>query len=244
MESHSSSIILESRNLSITAHGKSILRNVNITIRQNEVFGIIGPSGVGKSTLLKCFNRLLEIDKGFKIEGDVLFSGRSIYASAINEDELRTRIGILFQQPVIFPRTIIENVIFGIRHNRRFHRDEWLNIAERSLRETALWEEVKYRLHDSALRLSIGQQQRLCLARMLAMDPEILLMDEPTSALDAASTNAIEELILRLKTTRSIVLVTHDLAQARRVADSLVCICIRNGCGEIEGIGNCNDMLS
>jgi phosphate transport system ATP-binding protein len=158
-------------------------------------------------------------------------------------DTLRAHIGMLFQQPVVFPKSIFQNVIFGTRHLGRVPRRHWPEVAERALCEAALWDEVKDRLHEPALRLSVGQQQRLCLARTLAVDPEVILMDEPTSALDPRSTEAIEALILSLRETRTIVLVTHSLGQARRVADYLACVAVRGGAGEIIEACRCNEFL-
>lgn len=235
---------LEVRHLTVTAGGRTILRDICLSIGCQEVFGIIGPSGAGKSTLLRALNRLLELNSDYHIEGDVALYGTSIYAANTNVDDLRARIGMVFQQPVVFPASIFQNVIFGLRHQRKVRRSEWPNVVECALREAALWDEVRDRLHASALQLSIGQQQRLCVARALAMNPEILLMDEPTSSLDVKSAAAIEELILSLKTTRSIVLVTHNLAQARRVADSLACIAVRSGVGEIAASGCCGNILA
>jgi phosphate transport system ATP-binding protein len=229
--------------LTVTAAERTILRDISFAVPQHEVFGVIGASGAGKSSLLKSLNRLLELNPHFRIQGDVLLAGQFIYSGSVDVDELRARIGIIFQQPVVFPKSIYHNVIFGTRHHHKTSRKEWPEIAERALTEAALWNEVKDRLHDSALRLSVGQQQRLCLARTLAVDPEVILMDEPTSSLDAKSTEAIEELILRLKTTRTIVLVTHNLAQARRVADGLACIAVREGAGEIAECGVCSQIL-
>jgi phosphate transport system ATP-binding protein len=220
-----------------------LLRDVNVHIPARQVFGIIGPSGAGKSTLLRCLNRLIELDSSLRVEGDILLHGHSIFAREVDVDALRARVGILFQQPVVFPASIYKNVLFGARHLGHVPRSEWPALVERALREAALWGEVKDRLHEPAAKLSVGQQQRLCLARTLAVDPEIILMDEPTSALDAKSTESIEELILRLKTTRTIVFVTHNLAQARRVADRLACIAVRDGAGEIARCGPCAEML-
>jgi len=236
--------LLETRNLTVTASGKTILRDVCFTAQPHQVAGIIGVSGAGKTTLLKSLNRLLELDTQYRAQGDILLAGQSIYAPQIDVDELRARIGIIFQQPVLFPKSIFQNVIFGTRHHHKVPRKKWTDLVERSLLETALWDEVKDRLHDSALRLSLGQQQRLCLARTLAVDPEVILMDEPTSALDPKSTEAIEELIVRLKATRAVVLVTHNLGQARRVADSLTCLSVRDGAGEIAEAGCCADIFS
>jgi len=235
--------IIETFGLSVRAGERELLREVNLSITPQQVFGIIGPSGAGKSTLLKCLNRLIELSPGLRVGGDVRFHEQSIYAANVDVDALRARIGILFQQPVVFPKSILQNVIFGTRHLGKVPRKEWPVVAERALREAALWDEVKDRLRDSALRLSVGQQQRLCLARTLAVDPEVILMDEPTSALDPKSTEAIESLILQLKQKRTIVLVTHNLGQARRVADQLVCICVRDGAGVVTSCGTCGDVL-
>jgi phosphate transport system ATP-binding protein len=237
-------IALEVRHLTVLAAGRTILRDVCLTMRRHEVFGIIGPSGAGKSTLLRALNRLLDLNGDYRVQGDVLLAGKTIYAPDTDVDDVRARIGMVFQQPVVFPVSIFRNVIFGVRHQVGFRRSAWPEIVERSLREAALWHEVKHRLHTSALKLSLGQQQRLCVARTLAMNPEIILMDEPTSALDVASTRAIEELVLTLKATRSIVLVTHNLAQARRVVDTLACIAVNDGIGEIAASGCCGSILT
>jgi len=212
--------LLQTIGLSVKSGGRAILHDVSLSIPSGSVFGILGPSGAGKSTLLKCLNRLIDLTPSLKVSGDVTFHGRSIFASGVEIDALRARIGMIFQQPVVFPTTIQRNVIFGLRHLERLSKQELAERAERALREAALWDEVKERLSDSAQRLSVGQQQRLCLARTLALDPEAILMDEPTSALDPRSTQAIEELILSLKPSRTIVLVTHNLSQTDRVCDT------------------------
>ncbi len=225
--------IISTRALTVRAGEREILRNVNLSIQPRQVFGIIGPSGAGKTTLLKCLNRLIELTPGLRVSGDVRFHQDSIYAASVDVDALRARIGILFQQPVVFPTSILQNVIFGTRHLGKVPRKDLPDIAERALREAALWNEVKDRLRESALRLSVGQQQRLCIARTLAVNPEVVLMDEPTSALDPKSTEAIEELILQFKHRRTIVLVTHNFAQARRVTYQVACIVVRDGAGEL-----------
>lgn len=235
---------IETRSLHVYAGAKPLLRDINLRIAPGQVFGIIGPSGAGKSTLLRCLNRLIELDSGLRVEGDVELDGQSVFAPSVNVDALRARVGIIFQQPVVFPHSIYRNVIFGVRHLRRQPRKAWPDLAEQSLRQAALWDEVKDRLHDSALKLSLGQQQRLCLARTLAIDPEVILMDEPTSALDPASTQLIEELILRLKSRNTIVLVTHNLAQAARVADSVARIGVSRGAGEVTASGPASAVLS
>jgi phosphate transport system ATP-binding protein len=238
-----SPVSLEARGLSVWAGTRWLLRNVNLAVPPRQVFGLMGPSGAGKSTLLRCLNRLIDLTPELRVSGEVLFHGRSIRAPGVDVDALRACIGMLFQQPVVFPKSILQNVVFGTRHLRRVPRRHWPEVAERALRESALWDEVKDRLHEPALRLSVGQQQRLCLARTLAVDPQVILMDEPTSALDPRSTEAIETLILKLRETRTIVLVTHNLGQAQRVADYLACVAVRGGAGEIIEVCRCNEFM-
>jgi phosphate transport system ATP-binding protein len=236
--------ILQVSQLTIEAGTRTLLRDVSFSISTREVFTIIGASGSGKSTLLKSLNRLIDLTPCLKVSGQVSFHGAPIYDRGIDADALRARIGILFQQPVIFPCSIYQNVIFGVRHLGKTRRQDWPVLAEQVLREAALWEEVKDRLQQSALQLSIGQQQRLCLARALATQPEVILMDEPTSALDPKSTEAIEDLIVRLKTKHTIVLVTHNLRQATRLADTLAFLGVRDGAGQVLAIGNPSEVLS
>ncbi len=236
--------VITTRGLGVTAGGRPILRDVNLVVEARQVFGLIGPSGAGKSTLLRSLNRLSDLAPGFRVSGEVCYHGQDIYAPKVDADDLRTRIGMLFQQPVVFPTTIARNVLFGVRRLGRVPRAQWPETTERALREAALWNEVKDRLDESALRLSVGQQQRLCLARALAVGPDVILMDEPTSALDPRSTEAIEELILRLKERCTIVIVTHNLAQARRVTDWLGCLCVRDGVGELAETACCDALLS
>lgn len=236
--------ILRARGLTVRAAERPLLRRVNLDVPPQQVFGIIGPSGAGKTTLLRCLNRLIDLTPGLRVEGEVSFHNQSIRAPGTDVDALRARIGMLFQQPVVFPKSIYQNVIFGLRHLGQVKKADWPAAAERALREAALWNEVKDRLHEPALRLSVGQQQRLCLARTLAVNPEVILMDEPTSALDPKSTEAIEELILQLKSRRTVVLVTHDLDQARRVTDWLACLCVRDGAGEVVESACCDALFS
>jgi phosphate transport system ATP-binding protein len=236
--------ILEIRRLGVFAGPKPLLRVPRLGIQPRQVFAIIGPSGAGKSTLLRCFNRLIDLTPNLRVEGEVLFHARSARAPGSDVDALRARIGMLFQQPVVFPKSIYQNVIFGVRHLGVAPRAQWQEIGERALHEAALWTEVKDRLHEPALRLSVGQQQRLCLARTLAVNPEVILMDEPTSALDPKSTEAIEELIRQLKMQRTVVLVTHNLGQARRVADWVACVCVRDGVGEVVETACCDSVFS
>lgn len=235
--------VLETRDLGVSIGGRAILRNVNLSIRPRQVFGIIGPSGAGKSTLLKCINRLIDLTPHAQVTGEVLFNQQSILSQSIHPDDLRARIGMLFQQPVVFPKSTYHNVIFGVKRLGLVARKDLPAAAEAALREAALWDEVKDRLHESALKLSVGQQQRLCLARSLAMQPEVILMDEPTSALDPRSTEAIEQLMTRLKERHTIVLVTHNIPQARRVCDWLACVCMNDGVGEVAETACCDQML-
>lgn len=235
--------VLAVRKVAVHANGKPLLRNVSFEVQRNQVLGIIGPSGAGKSTLLRTLNRLTDLIPGLRVSGDIRLHGDSIFGSSVDVNALRARVGMLFQQPVIFPASIAENVLFGAKRLQRLSRGERAELIERSLREAALWDEVKDRLRSSALALSVGQQQRLCLARTLAVQPEIILMDEPTSALDPRSTQAIEELILRLKERHTIVLVTHNVTQARRVTDWLACVCVRDGAGEIVESACCDALL-
>lgn len=235
--------ILEIQKLTVTAGPRTLVREASLAISPRKIFGFIGPSGAGKSTLLKSLNRLVELTPNLKVQGQVLFHGQPIYGRGTDPDALRARIGILFQQPVVFPKSIYQNVIFGVKHLGEVPRKDWPETAERALREAALWDEVKDRLRHSALRLSVGQQQRLCLARALASKPEVVLMDEPTSALDPKSTEAIEELMLRLKNHHTLVVVTHNLRQARKVADELAFVGVRDGVGQVLCQGPVQDIL-
>ncbi len=235
--------ILEARGLTVRAGGKALLREVSFAAPPGQVFGIIGPSGAGKSTLLRALNRLTDLFPGLHVSGEVLLNGASVHAPGMDVNVLRARIGMLFQQPVVFPVSVEENVLFGARRLRQLNRPERAALVESALREATLWDEMKDRLRTAATLLSVGQQQRLCLARTLAVEPQIILMDEPTSALDPKSTQAIEDLIVRLKARRTIVLVTHNVAQARRVADWVACVCVREGAGEIVESACCDAVL-
>lgn len=235
--------VLETRKLSVSIGGRTLLRSVDLRIAPRQVLGIVGPSGAGKTTLLRCLNRLADLVPGLTVSGSVLLHGQSIYRRGVDVDGLRARVGMIFQQPVVFPGSIADNVLLGVRHTRPLPRKERPARLEQALREAALWDEVGHRLREPAASLSVGQQQRLCLARALAGEPEILLMDEPTSALDAVSTTAVEDLILRLRERHAIVLVTHNLHQARRVADSVACLCVRDQAGEVVESGLCGELF-
>ncbi len=195
------------------------LINVSLQIRENEVTAIIGPSGCGKSTYIKTLNRMVELIPGVKTTGKILYDGKDIFDKTVTVEELRTRVGMVFQKPNPFPKSIFENVVYGPRiHGIRDKRT--LNeIAETSLKDAALWNEVKDRLGDNAYSLSGGQQQRLCIARTLAVQPQVVLMDEPTSALDPLSTLKIEDLVTELKQSYTIIIVTHNMQQASRISD-------------------------
>ena len=193
------------------------LRDINMEIQRHSVTALIGPSGSGKSTLLRCFNRMNDLVPGARVEGQVLFNGEDIYHPSIDPTEIRLRVGMVFQKPNPFPKSIYDNVAFGLRINGfRGNMDE---AVERSLRRAALWDEVKDRLKASGLTLSGGQQQRLCIARAVAVQPDIILMDEPASALDPISTLAIEDLMRELSRDYTIIVVTHNMQQAARVSD-------------------------
>ena len=202
-------------------YGKAqALRGINIGIPENVITALIGPSGCGKTTFLRTMNRMNDYVQGARMEGRVVMDGKDIYAKDIDPILLRRRVGMIFQKSNPFPKSIYENVVYGVKINGYARRKSDLDeIAEKSLRNAALWDEVKDRLHRSAMSLSGGQQQRLCIARSLAVKPDVLLMDEPASALDPISTAKIEELIFELKKAYTIVIVTHNMQQAARVSD-------------------------
>ncbi len=195
------------------------LHDVNLEFQKNQVTALIGPSGCGKSTFLRCLNRMNDLIPISRVEGDIMLEGMNIYDAKVDVVELRRRVGMVFQKPNPFPKTIFENVAYGLRVNGVKDKTYLEDKVEESLKHAALWEEVKDRLHSSALGLSGGQQQRLCIARALAVEPEILLMDEPASALDPIATQKIEELIHILKRKYTIIIVTHSMQQAARVSD-------------------------
>ena len=197
-----------------------VLDQITVKVMPNQVTALIGPSGCGKSTFLRSLNRMNDIIPGTRVEGRVLIDGRDIYAPSVDVVALRRRVGMVFQKSNPFPKSIFENVAYGLRINRMTtSRDELRGRVEASLKSAAIWDEVRDRLHTSALSLSGGQQQRLCIARALAIEPDILLMDEPASALDPIATQRIEELIYQLKSRYTIVIVTHNMQQAARVSD-------------------------
>jgi phosphate transport system ATP-binding protein len=211
--------LIEADKLSLYYGQAKALKEISLTIPERLVTAFIGPSGCGKSTFLRCFNRMNDLIDGVRIEGQVKIGGQDIYAKDVDVIELRKRVGMVFQKSNPFPKSIYENIAYGLRLHGIKARAELDSIVEQSLRNAALWEEVKDRLQASALGLSGGQQQRLCIARAIAIRPEIILMDEPASALDPIATARIEELILELKKDFTIVIVTHNMQQAARISD-------------------------
>lgn len=215
----SEDICLEVLDLNLFYGETQALKNVNMTIPRRKVTAFIGPSGCGKSTLLRCFNRMNDLVDGVRVEGQILLDGQEIYRSSVQVAQLRQRVGMVFQKPNPFPKSIYENVAYGLRLQGIKSRRRLDEVVEKALRGAALWDEVKDRLHDNALGMSGGQQQRLVIARAIAVEPEVLLLDEPASALDPISTLKIEELIYELKSRYTIVIVTHNMQQAARVSD-------------------------
>jgi len=216
-EGRGSSVVFEVRNLSVSYSGNVALKDVDLEIRKNFVTAFIGPSGCGKSTFIRCFNRMNDLIPSARVEGTVRYHDMDLYGSDVDPVEVRRLIGMVFQKPNPFPKSIFENVAFGPKVLGM--KDNLDERVERALRSAALWDEAKDRLKDNALGLSGGQQQRLCIARAIAVEPDVILMDEPASALDPISTSRIEDLIHELKNDYTIVIVTHNMQQAARVAD-------------------------
>ncbi|MBW7983473.1 phosphate ABC transporter ATP-binding protein PstB [Enterobacillus tribolii] len=210
---------LAARNLNLFYGEKQALFDISLAIPKQRVTALIGPSGCGKSTLLRCFNRMNDLTEQCRTEGEITLNGEPINTPGVDVAELRRRVGMVFQRPNPFPKSIYENVVYGLRLQGVRDRRTLDETVERALRQAALWHEVKGRLSENAFRLSSGQQQRLVIARAIAIEPEVLLLDEPTSALDPISTLTIEELIVGLKQRYSVVLVTHNMQQAARVSD-------------------------
>lgn len=207
-------------NLNLFYGPNQALYDINLYVPPNSIVALIGPSGCGKSTFLKTLNRMNDLIDSVRITGNVYLDGENIYDKSVDLVNLRKRVGMVFQRPNPFPMSIFENVIYGCRIHGQNNKEKLKNIVEKSLRAVALWDEVKDRLHKSAMGLSGGQQQRLCIARTIAIEPEVILMDEPCSALDPISTMKIEELISQLKQNFTIVMVTHNMQQAARVSDN------------------------
>ena len=230
---------IEVSNLDLYYSDFKALKNINIKIPQNEITAFIGPSGCGKSTLLKSLNRMNDLVEGCRIDGQVLLDGEDIYGK-MDVNLLRKRVGMVFQKPNPFPMSIYDNIAYGPRTHGIRSKSKLYDIVEKSLRDAAIWEETKNRLKSNALGMSGGQQQRLCIARALAVQPEVLLMDEPTSALDPISTSKIEELAMELKKDYTIVMVTHNMQQAARISDKTAFFLL----GEIVEFGETEQLFS
>lgn len=215
------------------------LKNINMNLAENEITAFIGPSGCGKSTFLKSLNRMNDLVEGCRITGSIQLDSEDIYGN-IDVNQLRKRVGMVFQNPNPFPMSIYDNIAYGPRTHGIRNRSKLNEIVERSLRQAAIWDELKDRLGKSALGLSGGQQQRLCIARALAVEPEVLLMDEPTSALDPISTSKIEDLVLELKSKYTIIMVTHNMQQATRVSDNTVFFLL----GEVIEMGKTEQLFA
>ncbi|MCY7331767.1 MAG: phosphate ABC transporter ATP-binding protein PstB [Pseudanabaena sp. CAN_BIN31] len=223
--------VVQIQDLSLYYAEKAAFQNINLAIPKHSITALIGPSGCGKTSFLNCLNRLIELTPKTKITGQILLESKDI--QTMNVVDLRRRVGMLFQKPNPFPLSIIKNLEFPLREHGIKQRDRLDQIIEESLRQVGLWEEVKDRLKTPALSLSGGQQQRLCLARAIALQPEILLMDEPCSALDPISSEIVEDLIIRLRNHYTLIIVTHNLAQAHRIADQVALFWVQNGAGSL-----------
>lgn len=231
---------IEAKNLNLFYGEKHALKDVNLNIEKNKITAFIGPSGCGKSTFLKTLNRMNDYVKNVKITGEVTLDDENIYDARVDTTVLRKKVGMVFQQPNPFPMSIYDNVAYGPRIHGIKNKKQLDEIVEKSLKAAALYEEVADRLHSSALGLSGGQQQRLCIARCLAVEPEVILLDEPTSALDPISTLKIEELLMELKNKYTIAIVTHNMQQASRIADYTAFFLV----GEMVEYGKTKDIFS
>jgi phosphate transport system ATP-binding protein len=220
-----STTIIDAKNFNVWFHEHHVLNDVSVGFQENQINCIVGPSGSGKSTLIRSINRLNDTAEGVFFKGAIEFNGKNIYHKSVDETSLRKEIGMVFQKPCIFPKSISQNVLFGIQHLRKLSKLEKMQIVEETLTAVSLWKEVSHRLNEKADTLSIGQQQRLCIARTLAVNPEVIVLDEPTSSLDPVSTRAIEDLMLTLKEEYTLVFVTHDILQAKRISDHLIFMC-------------------
>ena len=215
----SSEVVYDVKDLNLWYGKDQALRNINMQILKNRVTAIIGPSGCGKSTFIKTLNRMIENIPVVRTTGKINYHGTDIFDKSVRLEELRTRVGMVFQKPNPFPKSIYENIVYAPRLHGLRDKNKLMEIAEKSLKAVALWDEVKDKLHKSAMGLSGGQQQRLCIARAISIKPDILLMDEPTSALDPLSTSKVEELMRELEKNYTIVIVTHNMQQAARISD-------------------------
>lgn len=232
--------IITAKNMCLWYGDHQALKDINIEIKENNITAFIGPSGCGKSTFLKTLNRMNDLVSGVKITGDIRYNGDDIYGKNVDVNKLRKEVGMVFQKPNPFPMSIYDNVAYGPRTHGITNKAKLDEIVENALRDAAIWDEVKGRLKKNALGMSGGQQQRLCIARALAVQPKVLLMDEPTSALDPISTSRIEELALELKDKYTIVMVTHNMQQAVRVSDFTAFFLM----GELVEYGSTDDIFS
>ncbi len=228
------------RNMDLFYGDFQALKNINMKIEANEITAFIGPSGCGKSTLIKSLNRMNDLVEGCRITGEILLDDKDIYANSFDVNLLRKRVGMVFQKPNPFPMSIYDNIAYGPRTHGIKNKSDLDEIVERSLKNAAIWDEIKDDLKKNALRISGGQQQRICIARALAVNPEVLLMDEPTSALDPISTAKIEDLVQELKRDYTIVMVTHNMQQATRVSDKTAFFLT----GEVVEFGKTEDIFS
>lgn len=218
-ESNNTKLVYKTNELNLWYGENHALKDIQLNVVENEVTAIIGPSGCGKSTYIKTLNRMIELIPGVKVTGEISYRGRNILDKSYPVEELRTKVGMVFQKPNPFPKSIYENVVYGPRIHGIRDKKILDQVVEKSLRGSAIWDEVKDRLHTNAYGLSGGQQQRLCIARCMAIEPDVILMDEPTSALDPISTLKVEELLQELKKNFSIIIVTHNMQQAARISD-------------------------
>ena len=213
---------LRTENLNFYYHDHHVLHDINVSFKRNHITALIGPSGSGKSTLLRCFNRIFELYAKLNIDGNIWLQDQNLLDRNVDINCLRSRIGMVFQKPTPFPMSIFENIAFALRLHEKLSKSEMIDRVEEALQKAAIWNEVKDKLHEAGTHLSGGQQQRLCIARTIAVRPDILLLDEPTSALDPISSASIEELISTLKKDYTILLVTHNLKQAKRISDETI----------------------
>lgn len=232
--------IMNAENLCLWYGSSQALKNINISIPEKSISALIGPSGCGKSTFLKTLNRMNDLIPDVKITGEVCYKGKNIFDPDVDVTELRRDVGMVFQKPNPFPMSIYDNIAYGPRTHGITNKAKLDHIVERALKDAAIWDEVKDRLKKNALGLSGGQQQRLCIARALAVEPEVLLMDEPTSALDPISTSRIEELALQLKEKYTIIIVTHNMQQAVRISDNTAFFLL----GELVEFGQTDKLFS
>ena len=232
--------IMTAKDLCLWYGENQALKNINISIPEKSITALIGPSGCGKSTFLKTLNRMNDLIPSVKIQGDVSYKGKNIFDKDVDVNELRRDVGMVFQKPNPFPMSIYDNIAYGPRTHGISSKVKLDEIVEKALKDAAIWDEVKDRLKKNALGLSGGQQQRLCIARALAVDPEVLLMDEPTSALDPISTSRIEELALQLKEKYTIIIVTHNMQQAVRISDNTAFFLL----GELVEMGETEKLFS